>query len=700
MAHKKQPFRFRIPWLSGKHVARPKDRPKSPTKLDTNVPIQRLESPSSPTKTQGVPRAEPSVIVESSLTSQLEPTSRSTTPTEVNSPSLSLEPSSRAASPSRVSIMFSSSKPQPQSPSNSALDGSIIVSKLPAEENIQLVSSASEQEKEKMVMSEPIPQEAETIQQQSPSHLALDGASAVPIPAAEESSLPASSVYKQEKEIIVSEPMPQKVDPKIKSPSKTIIKSPDTFSQPENLSAQSTPILPEARLETQSKSPQPAGSEPRRTSFVPSSSPNSKTEPTASQTRSSSPLASERTNVLKPVDESTFLASSVFEEENEKMAVEVSEPMLQETEAEMKSPLKIIPNSPGISSQLENLSTQHRTIFINEDKSKGPKGPLETKRKLLQSQEKEKMVHRQHIKAGKAKDTASGQPIQHTIASSSGTHAKESFTRMFRANKKHHGERETVERKVMFATSNPSEKDIKVVSSADHETRNVSSISPEKPVSFNEEKAPLQKVIKDDISEFVYKLATFHPSHPTDNKEFSIITLAGDNRGATMDVDSESANKEEPIHIHRAYKTDPKESTEVTTDGEENSNTKKNSHSSANHVEVGKTYVNSNIQSINNSLMFHGSITERDPGVQVILPEKPADHIKYDDKLSPQTHKTGFNISRVEKSNNQSMVRRRCLRGLFVEPSDSDPDSPDKPRRHGCKFICDKNEKVEDIEDM
>ncbi|CAL0332662.1 unnamed protein product [Lupinus luteus] len=738
MAHKKQPFRFRIPWLSGKSAPRPateppprrlKDRPKSPTEpeLDTNVPIQQVQSPPSPTKTQGVLRAEPekqspshppqlktsSVIIESSMTSQLERPSQSTNSTEVNSPSPSLEPSSHADSPSQVSIAFSSPKTRPQSPILSALDGPIIVSKLPSEESIQPKSSTSEQGKEKMVMYELILQEAETVQQQSPSDLALDGAAAMPMPAAEESSLPASSVYEQEKEIVVSEPMPQGVEPKINSPSKANIKSPDTFSHPENLSAQSTQILPEAPFETQSKSPetssqpermpaQSAGSEPQQSSYVPLSSLNSKTEPAASQTWSSSTLASEGTNVLKPADQSTFLASSVFEEENEKMAVtvEVSEPVLQETEAKMKSPLKTIPNSPGISSQLENLSTHTKTIIINEEISKGPKAPLETKGKLLQSAEKEKMAHCQHIKAGKAKDTTNRQPIRRTIASSSGTQAKDSFTTTFRADKKQHGERETVERKVIFATSNQSEKDIKVVNSADHETRNVSSILPEKPVSSNEEKAPLQKVIKDDMSEFVYKLATFHPSHPTDDEEFSIITLAGDNRGATMNVGSESANKERPISIHCAYKTYPAERAHLTTHGEESSSTKKNSHRSAKHVEVGKTYVNSNIQSINNSLMFHGSVTERDLGVQVILTQTPADPINCDGKLSPETHKTGFNISRVEKSNYQPMVRRRGLRGLFVEPSNSDPDSPDKPRHHGCKFICDKNEKVEDIEDM
>lgn len=31
------------------------------------------------------------------------------------------------------------------------------------------------------------------------------------------------------------------------------------------------------------------------------------------------------------------------------------------------------------------------------------------------------------------------------------------------------------------------------------------------------------------------------------------------------------------------------------------------------------------------------------------------------------------------------MVKRRCLRGLFLESSDSDPDDCSKPQRHGCR---------------
>ncbi|XP_061356442.1 uncharacterized protein LOC133300871 [Gastrolobium bilobum] len=207
----------------------------------------------------------------------------------------------------------------------------------------------------------------------------------------------------------------------------------------------------------------------------------------------------------------------------------------------------------------------------------------------------------------------------------------------------------TVERKMMFATtSNARGEEIKVVSSAsaDSVTRNVSSsIS-------NDEKPPQQKGMKDDDI-----LNLVHPTQPMDDKTVSVVTLAGDNRGATMHVTgSHSARKNE--------ENSPSTSTEKD--------------------EVGKAYVNSNIQSMNNSLLLHGSITERDPGVSVILPQRPAEPIK--PRLENQ--KAEVNINRTERLTHRPMIRRRCLRGLLMEPSDSDPDNPRKPRRHGCKFSC------------
>lgn len=237
--------------------------------------------------------------------------------------------------------------------------------------------------------------------------------------------------------------------------------------------------------------------------------------------------------------------------------------------------------------------------------------------------------------------------VQHTTAASaSGVQTNDTSRRAFHADKeqKEARESETVEIKMMFATS------------ADPVTRNVSSSS------MSLENPPPQNV------------ATVNPTQPMNDKTVSVVTLAGDNRGATMHVGSESAKKEGSIYIHRAYRTNPRE--EGTTDGEENSC----GNSMEKEDEEEKAFVNSNIQSMNNSIMLHGSIIGRDPGVRVILPQQPIKPV--------DTPKAEVNIWRADKSSYQPVVRRRCLRGLFLEPSDSDPDNPHKPRRHGCKFPC------------
>ncbi|CAK8574749.1 unnamed protein product [Lathyrus sativus] len=317
--------------------------------------------------------------------------------------------------------------------------------------------------------------------------------------------------------------------------------------------------------------------------------------------------------------------------------------MLDEAKQKMKSPLKTTPMS-----QPDNLS-KHTKTKLDEERlisKTTPKSPLETQSKFLQHKEKEKVVH-ETKKIGKSKDESTSQPNRHAKPSSSGT-----------KDKKHHGVRETVERKIMFATSNSSGKDIGVMSSKDPS----SSISHERTAPSSEErekrneKAPIQKGIKDDITKFVHKIsASVHPTQPMDDKKFSVITLTGDNRGATMHVGSESDKKDGSIHIHRDYKPESEESIEVSTDGEGNSN---NEEDSMELGEVGKAYVNSNIQSINNSLMFHGSISERDPGVQVTLPQKPLEPVNHDDDKDTHNQRTEFNMSWSQKPTFQPAVRR------------------------------------------
>ncbi|KAK7376795.1 hypothetical protein VNO80_02212 [Phaseolus coccineus] len=614
MAQRSKSFRFRIPWLSvpsESFARRARDTPKSPPHTDTSVPIYRPSKPSlvapselsppGPGKTEEVPRAEPQKRSPPHTTlpplSSLSTETLVTTQPKPPSPQPPLQPSSHADSPSQSHIA-------PLSPKTllTSNNGALKVPKPVAEASTPSASSSSEEEKKKMILSEPTSQEAE---------------------------------------------------PKVESPLRTISKSPETSFQPERMSTQ------------------PADTE-QEVSSVPNSSPVLKFE---LATHLSSPLASKdvKTEETAPQDE------------KEKMEV----PVPLEEKPKIKSPLKTITKSSETSSQPENLSTQISAI---EQKS------TTSNRKSLQSEEKEKVVPETSKTRGKGKETTArittrGQPSeQRTIASTSATtttKAKDSFGKAFGGDKKHHGVRETVERKLMFATTNPIGKDTRVVNSTDAGTRNVSSssISPEKTVSFSGEKAPpLQKGIKDDITKFVHKLtATVQPTQHMDDKQFSVITLVGDNRGATMHLGSESAKKEGSIHIHRAYKSDPEETNEVSTDGEENTNEEE-------EEELGMAYVNSNIQSINNSLMFHGSISERDPGVQLTLPQKPTEPIRPHDKPKPglETQRTQFNINRAEKSTYQPTVGR-SIRGPFLE-------SHDKRRLQGCKVSCDKD--IEDIEDI
>ncbi|XP_058725308.1 uncharacterized protein LOC131596608 [Vicia villosa] len=675
MTQRKPSFRFRIPWLTATQSfsRHPKEAAKSSTQSDINVPIQRsssrpsvitpAESPPGPTKTQEASRTEPqiqspphpvqptplstSVVVE---TTHSKPLSPSKSPNHVNSP----PPSSYAAPQFHV---FST---PPQSPSQ--YDTMKVPKSMP--------SSTEESTHPSSSVSEPMPQEAEaepkmkvkvnsplreitkspeTFYQQPfstpsslevskiepasqhhpPSPLASERKNEVLEANHEENTLHISSIFQGEKDkmtVSVSDSVPNDAEPKMKSPLKTI-----PMSQPENLSKHRETKLDEERS-------------------IPKTTPKS---PLGALSKFLQHKGKDKHG------ENTLHSSSTSQEQKVKIPVSVSDPMLDEAKPKMKSPLKTFRMS-----QSENLS-KHTTTKLDEERlisKTRSKSPLETHHKILQHKEKEKAVH-ENKKIGKSKDKSTNQLNRHAKPSSSGT-----------KDKKHHGARETVERKIMFATSNSSGKDIGVMSSKDPS----SSISHERTAPSSEErekqneKAPIQKGIKDDITKFVHKIsASVQPTQPMDDKKFSVITLTGDNRGATMHVVSESDKKDGSIHIHRDYKTESEESIEVSTDGEGNTN---NEEDSMEHGEVGKAYVNSNIQSINNSLMFHGSVSERDPGVQVTLPQKPLEPVNHNDK-DTHNQRTEFNMSRSQKSTFQPTVRR-----------------------YGCKFSRGNNN--EDIEIM
>lgn len=210
-------------------------------------------------------------------------------------------------------------------------------------------------------------------------------------------------------------------------------------------------------------------------------------------------------------------------------------------------------------------------------------------------------------------------------------------------------------------------------------------VSTKDPMSPQNSKAPLQNEMRQGISSYVHNLSN---GVSKDENPFGVITLAGDNRGAIMSVGS-NTKKDRPLHIHRAYKKNPEQSSIIEEEEDESSEEEESQYSKKNdNSEMGNAYVNSNIQSMNNSMMIQGSINERDPGVRFVLPQKEikeAVKCNDDERVKETTKTVSQNDNKVSQ---QPRIRRRCLRGLLAEPSDSDPDNPNKPIRHGCKYKC------------
>ncbi|CAH9077873.1 unnamed protein product [Cuscuta europaea] len=174
-----------------------------------------------------------------------------------------------------------------------------------------------------------------------------------------------------------------------------------------------------------------------------------------------------------------------------------------------------------------------------------------------------------------------------------------------------------------------------------------------------------------------------------------VITLAGDNKGASMQLGFDpSSKKERPIHIHRAYKSNhgdhrivDKEAI-ITTDIEE-AGRKSNSQETNQEQEVLAVYVNSNVQGLNNAILVDCTITERNPGVSMHIPScLQTEPVNSNDETAPIRTHEAVQLKKLAHEA-QPTLRRRCLRGLLLE-SDSETDSnPSKrPRRHGCRVGC------------
>ncbi|XP_050238316.1 vegetative cell wall protein gp1 [Mercurialis annua] len=124
-----------------------------------------------------------------------------------------------------------------------------------------------------------------------------------------------------------------------------------------------------------------------------------------------------------------------------------------------------------------------------------------------------------------------------------------------------------------------------------------------------------------------------HKKLSTDSEDggMRIITIAGENKGAFMEVIHTPNNKKHvfqghPHRIGNQPKGSSSSSSSSSSDGEGKAKMKKDgSHkgSGTNSLPLS-AFMNSNVQGVNNSIVYNSSCTHHDPGVHLALSRKPA----------------------------------------------------------------------------
>ncbi|CAN4093874.1 unnamed protein product [Withania somnifera] len=216
--------------------------------------------------------------------------------------------------------------------------------------------------------------------------------------------------------------------------------------------------------------------------------------------------------------------------------------------------------------------------------------------------------------------------------------------------------------------------------------RNVINDSSKETAVSTEPDIPLNKEVQDNISKFIHRMAVGDGRQTLEEGRVSVITLAGDNRGALMQLGSDSSRKGRAIQIQRGYKLNADESADATTDAEGKSEGRlPNDERTMKDQEI-ESYMNCNVQGLNNSITFDSSIEGKNPGIHMSFPRRNSETRRSIEGTGlSEAHKAKFNVNRAQKNPYEPKIRRRCLEGLFFEPSDSDSDNPEKPRRHGCR---------------
>ncbi|KAK7243836.1 hypothetical protein RIF29_38648 [Crotalaria pallida] len=97
-----------------------------------------------------------------------------------------------------------------------------------------------------------------------------------------------------------------------------------------------------------------------------------------------------------------------------------------------------------------------------------------------------------------------------------------------------------------------------------------------------------------------------------------VITIAGENRGAYMELVHSQKKKHEPNSLHKKSGNGSKIIGDGGVESEgSSSNEDKNYKGRTKSSFPMAAYMNSNVQCVNNSLLFHASCSHHDPGVRL-----------------------------------------------------------------------------------
>ncbi|KAK9113093.1 hypothetical protein Scep_020612 [Stephania cephalantha] len=153
--------------------------------------------------------------------------------------------------------------------------------------------------------------------------------------------------------------------------------------------------------------------------------------------------------------------------------------------------------------------------------------------------------------------------------------------------------------------------------------------------ALQREQASFNKDVNEGFSRYAHKLVQGLQNRTLDGNPASVTALCGANTGASMHMGSENPKTGQS---NIAGEVHAKEESEL--------NLRRSHDFLSREVKASKTYVNNNVQGVNNSILHTSSIRERTPGVHLAFSHQPTESLNMNS--APQ------NVTAVEKDDSQT----------------------------------------------